>query len=93
MASIQSAAADAAHLLRSPTARTSVSTRALRLFGDVRAGETRDTLLLLPNLFVLLVAYYVLKTVREPLILAYGGAGLLRDEYRPAAAVAADHTR
>jgi AAA family ATP:ADP antiporter len=30
--------------------------------------------LLLANLFVLLVAYYVLKTVREPLILASGGA-------------------
>ena len=33
-------------------------------------------LLLLANLFILLVAYYVLKTVREPLILASGGAEL-----------------
>ena len=33
-------------------------------------------LLLLANLFVLLVAYYVMKTVREPLVLATGGAEL-----------------
>lgn len=33
-------------------------------------------LLLLANAFVLLVAYYVLKTLREPLILATGGAEL-----------------
>jgi AAA family ATP:ADP antiporter len=33
-------------------------------------------LLLLSNVFVLLVAYYVLKTVREPLVLATGGAEL-----------------
>ena len=32
-------------------------------------GSRRPSLLLLANLFVLLVAYYVLKTVREPLIL------------------------
>lgn len=33
-------------------------------------------LLLLSNLLVLLVAYYVMKTVREPLVLATGGAEL-----------------
>jgi AAA family ATP:ADP antiporter len=46
----------------------------LRLFGPVEPGESVTVLLLLANVFVLLVAYYVLKTVREPLILA-GGAG------------------
>jgi AAA family ATP:ADP antiporter len=42
----------------------------------VKPGESATVLLLLANLFVLLVAYYVLKTVREPLILAGGGAEL-----------------
>jgi len=40
----------------------------------VEPGESATVLLLLVNLFVLLVAYYVLKTVREPLVLATGGA-------------------
>jgi AAA family ATP:ADP antiporter len=50
--------------------------RALRVFGDVRAGEGRRALLMFLNIFLLLVAYYVLKTVREPLILTRGGAEL-----------------
>src|SRR4029077_3595098 len=50
--------------------------RALGLFGDVRAGEGPIVLLMALNVFLLLVAYYVLKTVREPLILASGGAEL-----------------
>jgi ATP:ADP antiporter, AAA family len=44
----------------------------LRPFGRVEPGESGTVVLLLANLFVLLVAYYVLKTVREPLILASG---------------------
>jgi AAA family ATP:ADP antiporter len=51
-------------------------TRVLRLFGDVSAEETRDVVLMFSNIFTLLVSYYVLKTVREPLILATGGAEL-----------------
>src|SRR4030095_13393438 len=47
--------------------------RALKVFGDARAGEGETVLLMAFNVFVLLVAYYVLKTVREPLILASGG--------------------
>ncbi len=39
-------------------------------------GEALTAVLLLANLFVLLVAYYVMKTVREPLVLATGGAEL-----------------
>jgi AAA family ATP:ADP antiporter len=46
----------------------------LRVFGRVEPGEAGTVLLLVANLFVLLVAYYVLKTVREPLILTGGGA-------------------
>jgi AAA family ATP:ADP antiporter len=48
--------------------------RFLALFSDVRPGEAGTALLLTFNLFVLLVGYYVLKTVREPLVLVTGGA-------------------
>jgi AAA family ATP:ADP antiporter len=50
--------------------------RALGVFADVRRGEAGRALLMLANLFLLLVGYYILKTVREPLILATGGAEL-----------------
>jgi len=50
--------------------------RALRLFGDVRAGEGATVLLMCLNVFLLLLAYYILKTAREPLILLAGGAEL-----------------
>src|SRR5262245_36278009 len=43
-------------------------------FADVRAGEGAGALLLALNLFLLLAAYYMLKTVREALILTEGGA-------------------
>jgi AAA family ATP:ADP antiporter len=49
--------------------------RALRLFGDVRRGEGARLALLAANLFLLLLAYYLLKTVREPLILGDDGGG------------------
>ena len=50
--------------------------RLLGIFGDVRAGEGVTVLLMSLNVFLLLVGYYVLKTVREPLILMAGGAEL-----------------
>jgi AAA family ATP:ADP antiporter len=50
--------------------------RSLRIFGDVRAGEGRLVILMFLNVYFLLMAYYILKTVREPLILASGGAEL-----------------
>lgn len=50
--------------------------RALSVAADVRAGEGAGALLLLANLFVALFAYYLLKTLREPLVLATGGATL-----------------
>jgi ATP:ADP antiporter, AAA family len=56
--------------------KASAIDRALRVFGDVRAGEGRTVLLMCFNVALLLVAYYVLKTVREPLILLAGGAEL-----------------
>src|SRR6478672_9587743 len=48
--------------------------RALSLFTDVRAGEGATAVLMLINIFVLLICYSVIKTVREPLILLGGGA-------------------
>jgi len=48
--------------------------RALSLFTEVRAGEGTTVLLMLANIFLLLVCYAVIKTVREPLILLGGGA-------------------
>ncbi len=50
--------------------------RLLGIFGDVRAGEGGMVLLMSLNVFLLLVGYYLLKTVREPLILMAGGAQL-----------------
>ena len=47
--------------------------RAARLFGDVREGEAARAFTLLLSFFMLMAAYYVLKTVREPLVLATGG--------------------
>jgi AAA family ATP:ADP antiporter len=48
--------------------------RLLSVAADVRAGEGAGALLLAANVFVLLACYYVLKTVRESLILTEGGA-------------------
>ena len=54
--------------------RPSIIDRLLRPFTDVRPGEGAAAALLLLSLFLLLIGYYVLKTVREPLILEGGGA-------------------
>ena len=43
---------------------------------SVRPGEARTALLLGANVFLILMAYYILKTVREALILAEGTAEL-----------------
>jgi AAA family ATP:ADP antiporter len=48
--------------------------RTLSLFTDVHAGEGASALLLAANVFALLAFYYILKTVRESLILSEGGA-------------------
>jgi ATP:ADP antiporter, AAA family len=48
--------------------------RALRLFTDVEAGEGGTVLLLASNVFLLFGAYYVIKPIREALILSGGGA-------------------
>jgi AAA family ATP:ADP antiporter len=46
----------------------------LSVFTDVRAGEGTTAVLMLLNIFLLLICYSVIKTVREPLILLGGGA-------------------
>jgi ATP:ADP antiporter, AAA family len=43
--------------------------RFLRLFADVREGEASKALLLALNIFLLLLAYYILKPLREALLL------------------------
>jgi ATP:ADP antiporter, AAA family len=48
--------------------------RLLSIICDVRPGEGSGALILTINLFTLLGAYYLLKIVRESLILAEGGA-------------------
>jgi ATP:ADP antiporter, AAA family len=50
--------------------------RLLRLFADVRPGEGATVLLLALNVLVILQAYYILKPVREALILGEGSAEL-----------------
>jgi AAA family ATP:ADP antiporter len=50
--------------------------RALGVFSEVHGGEGGTVLLLTLNVFLILVAYYLLKVVREPLILTTGGTGL-----------------
>ena len=46
--------------------------RLLRLFTNVQAGESGTVLLMFVNVFLLLVSYYILRTIREPLILQSG---------------------
>jgi ATP:ADP antiporter, AAA family len=43
--------------------------RFLRLFADIRQGEAPKALLLALNVFLLLLAYYILKPLREALLL------------------------
>lgn len=56
--------------------------RLLRVFAPVRPGEGPIALLLFATVFAILCAYYVLKTVREGLILSGGLFGLRGDELK-----------
>jgi AAA family ATP:ADP antiporter len=64
----------AATTVPEPGSSASPLDRLMGLFGDVRAGEALSAFLLLVNVFLILAGYYICKTVREPLILAGGGA-------------------
>lgn len=57
-----------------PERASNMLTRFLNLFTEVHRGEGGPALLLALNIFMILSAYYVLKPVREALILAGGGA-------------------
>ena len=48
--------------------------KALSIFSQVKPGESASALLLAANVFLLLASYYLLKTVREALILSESGA-------------------
>jgi AAA family ATP:ADP antiporter len=54
----------------------SLGQRLLSPIAEVRPGESTQALLLALNLFLVLAAYYMLKTVRESLILTEGGAAI-----------------
>lgn len=47
--------------------------RSLSIIAPVRAGEGTTALILMINLFLLMTAYYIIKPVRESLILGGGG--------------------
>ena len=55
-------------------AKRRIADRFLSLFAEVRNGEGIGALLLAANVYLLLESYYILKTVREALILSQGGA-------------------
>jgi AAA family ATP:ADP antiporter len=55
---------------------------ALGAFAEVRDGEGLAAVLLMGTLFIILASYYVLKTVREGLILGGGMFGLRGDELK-----------
>jgi ATP:ADP antiporter, AAA family len=52
--------------------------RLLGLAADVRAGEAATALLLATNVFLLLTAYYIIRPVREALILAVPGGAEIK---------------
>ena len=52
--------------------------RLVGFFSEVRPGEGGRALLMLLNVFLILVAYYIIKTVREPLILGTEVPGFLQ---------------
>src|SRR5512134_1423366 len=54
--------------------RRSPLERFLGLFTEVRAGEGPITLIMALNVFLLLTSYYLIKPVRDALILSSGGA-------------------
>ena len=63
--------------------RMTVPTRILRLFTDINPGEAFTAILLTFNIYLLLLAYYLIKPVREGFIL--GGLGAEVKSYLSAA--------
>ncbi|HKC13677.1 MAG TPA: translocase, partial [Vicinamibacteria bacterium] len=57
-----------------PAGRPGLLDRMLRLFSEVRAGEGGTVVLMFFNLLTLLLGYYVIKTLRDTVIVARLGA-------------------
>lgn len=51
------------------TASYNIFYRILRVFADIRQGEAAKALLLAANVFLIIMAYYILKPLREALLL------------------------
>lgn len=62
--------------------------RLLRLFADVRPGEAAKALLLMSNVFLLLMAYYIMKPLRETLLLVNDDAPAVKSYLSAAQAIA-----
>ena len=62
------------HQIAVERGKPSVLDKVFSLFANVRPGEGATALLLMANIFTLLTAYYIIKPVREALILAEAGA-------------------
>ena len=60
--------------LSMPAPKQHLTDRLLSAFATVREGEGIGALLLAMHVFLLLSSYYILKTIRESLILTEGGA-------------------
>ena len=58
--------------------------RLLSIFADAHAGEGGPALLMMLDVFLLLTCYYIIKPVREALIL--GGSGAVVKSYAAATA-------
>ncbi len=56
--------------MASPQHKLSITERALKLFVPIEAGEGKPTLMLTAYAFLLLLIYYLLKPIREALLLA-----------------------
>ena len=62
------------HQVEVDSAKPNALDRFLSLFASVRPAEGGTALLLMINVFVLLTAYYIIKPVREAMILSEAGA-------------------
>ena len=60
------------------TATLSPLERTLNIFTEVRQGEAASALMLAFNIFLILTAYYILKPVREALILSGSGGAEIK---------------
>ena len=53
--------------------------RALSMFTEVRASETKMALLMTLTVFLILISYLIAKVVREPLIIGKGNRRLVME--------------